>query len=443
MTRFLETRFFLAFFLLLIFFSASNVFATDYTSASFKVMDPVIAPAGFSSSGDFQLWSDIGEVGVGTSSAASFQLGGGFLRFPFASTPAVSATAGDTNVALTWTVSQGLDGWTSSGYDVGQSTASGGPYTYASVGNVTSYTANGLSVGTPYYFVIVVKDIFGNAIATSTEVSATPTAPSSTPPSTGGNGGGGGIISPTTSGTSVILSGRAYPLSQVSVLEDGQLALTTIAGPDSDFTATISNLSSGNYTFSVYSQDKNNVRSSMFTFPIFITSNVTTKISGIFIAPTLSVDKSEVKQGDNLAIFGQSVASSQIVININSSQEYVVNQPTDANGVYLLNFDTSPLAIGQHSTKTKSAFNGELSSLSDAVSFLVGNKNVLATTSNAVLKGDLNGDGKVNLIDFSIAAFWYKKSLSASFKTIECQRLNCDGKIDLTDFSIMAYYWTG
>jgi len=57
----------------------------------------------------------------------------------------------------------------------------------------------------------------------------------------------------------------------VNILKDGQLALSTIAGPDSNFTATIGNLSSGNYTFSVYGEDKNGLRSSPFTFQITIT----------------------------------------------------------------------------------------------------------------------------------------------------------------------------
>jgi hypothetical protein len=49
----------------------------------------------------------------------------------------------------------------------------------------------------------------------------------------------------------------------------------------------------------------------------------------------------------------------------------------------------------------------------------------------------------VNLVDFSIAAYWYKRPLSADFKVKEAAKLNGDGKIDLVDFSIMAYYWTG
>lgn len=260
----------------------------------------------------------------------------------------------------------------------------------------------------------------------------------------GGGGGGGSPSSPSIPNTNVVFSGRAYPLSRVSILKDGQIVVTTIAGPDSNFTATISSLSTGNYIFVVYGEDKNNIRSSLFTFPIYITSGVTTKIGGIFIAPTIAVDKSEVKQGDNIAIFGQSTPASEITISVNSEEEFFVKKMSDASGVYLLNFDTSVLEMGQHNTKSKVALNGEISSFSKVIGFAVGTKNVLAQLPiQSVMKADLNGDKRVNLVDFSIAAYWYKRPLSAVFKPIEIERLNGDGKIDLVDFSIMAFNWTG
>ena len=58
-------------------------------------------------------------------------------------------------------------------------------------------------------------------------------------------------------------------------------------------------------------------------------------------------------------------------------------------------------------------------------------------------KGDLNSDKKVNIVDFSIAAYWYKRTISAEFAAKERERLNGDGKVNLVDFSILAYYWTG
>ena len=111
--------------------------------------------------------------------------------------------------------------------------------------------------------------------------------------------------------------------------------------------------------------------------------------------------------------------------------------------MYLLNFDTNVLEIGSHSTRSKAAIAGEISQFSNTVGFKVGTKNIPVTPGKCPAKGDLNSDCRVNLVDFSIAAYWYKKPLSATFKPIELIKLNGDGKIDLIDFSIMAYYWTG
>ena len=259
----------------------------------------------------------------------------------------------------------------------------------------------------------------------------------------GGGGGGGGAYVPPVVETKVNFSGRAYPKTTVTLLKDAQIAATTIAGTDANFQISLSGLSAGNYIFSVYSEDKNGNRSSLLTFPVSITSGVTTNVSGIFIAPTIDVDKSEVKRGENLAIFGQSIPQGEITIVVSSEQDFFAKTQTDKDGIYLYNFDTTPLEMGQHFTKSKAALNGEISSFSKAISFAVGTRNVLAQPVKCPSKADLNNDCRVNLVDFSIAAYWYKRPLSAAFKVVEGEKLNGDGKVDLIDFSIMAYYWTG
>ncbi len=59
------------------------------------------------------------------------------------------------------------------------------------------------------------------------------------------------------------------------------------------------------------------------------------------------------------------------------------------------------------------------------------------STAASSKKGDVNGDGKVNLVDFSIMAYWYKRADPPA--SID---MNGDDKVDLKDFSIMASYWT-
>ncbi|MEK7082687.1 MAG: hypothetical protein AAB972_00825, partial [Patescibacteria group bacterium] len=279
------------------------VSADEFTSSSFRVLDPVIYPAGYGTSTDYQLWSSLAQLGIGTSTATNFTVHGGFLPFPTVTTPVVSATAGNAQVALSWTAATGALGWTVSGYNVGQSTTAGGTYTYTSVGNVTSSTRTGLSNGTTYYFVVRPEDAFGNAIATSSEVSSAPAAPaysqssyyaqssyssaSAGAPSGGGGSSSGGYVAPS---TEVNFSGRAYPKSTVTLLKDAQVTTTTVADPNANFSIKLNSISAGNYIFSVYSEDKQGRRSSLLTFPIGVTAGTVTNIGGIFIAPTIAAN---------------------------------------------------------------------------------------------------------------------------------------------------------
>lgn len=398
-----------------------------------------IQEGGKSTSSSFQLLSSLGEFVIGESSSGSFTGHLGFLYFPIATSPSVSATAGNAQVSLSWTSSTATLANVTH-YEVGVSTSLGGTYTYTNVGNVLAYIKTSLTNSTTYYFKVrVFAD--GILLATSSPVSATPIAP--IVPGGGGGGGGGGSSSGGTGDAGIIFSGRAFPLSKVNILKDGQLVISTIAGPDSNFTVTLSGLSSGNYNFSVYGIDNKGILSSSFTFPIFITAGATTNIGGIFIAPTISVDKSQFKKGDTVVVFGQSAQSSEVTININSEPEFFVKKATDANGVYLLNFDSSVLALGKHTARSKSVFEDEISPFSASVSFSVGSVEIPLAPSGCGKKGDLNADCRVNLVDFSIAAFWYKKTLSQTFVAVENSSLNGDSKVDLVDFSIMAFNWTG
>lgn len=418
--------------------------AQQFDSSSYRISDPVISPGGYSSSENFKISSVLYQVSMGTSSSSGFKGDSGFGLFPLVTSPIVTATGAVTSVNLSWTPAVGFLGWNVGGYNILKSTVSGGPYSYTPVGNITTYSATSLTAGSTYYFRVVVKDSLGNPIATSTEVSAVPTAastPVTPPPASGGGGGGGAIISPA---TTVNFSGRAYPRSTITLLKDAQVAATSISGSDANFQISLSGLSSGNYIFSVYTEDKDGHRSSLLSFPVSVTSGATTNVSGIFIAPSLVTDKSEVKRGDNIVIFGQSVPKSDITIVVNSAEEFYLKTLADNNGVYLQNFDTSPLEYGPHTTKSKAATSAEISSFSSVVGFTVGTKNVLAVSaSKCPAKGDINGDCRVNLVDFSITAYWYKRELAGAFTQTEKDKLNNDGKVNLVDFSIMAYYWTG
>ena len=260
------------------------------------------------------------------------------------------------------------------------------------------------------------------------------------PPPSGGGGGGGGGVTPVTGAS---FSGRAYPNRTITLLKDAQIVATTIAGGDANFSITITGLTPGNYIFSLYSEDWQGRRSTLSTFPLSITSGTITSVTGIFISPSLDVDKSEVKRGENIAIFGQTAPQADVTIQISGSPDFFAKTVSDKDGVYLHYFNTVVLDYGTHYAKSSAAIGAlAVSNFSPVVSFAVTTRNVMKARIT-VLKGDLNKDGKVNLVDFSIAAYWYRRILSPAMIEIECERLNCDKKINLVDFSILMYYWTG
>ncbi len=258
----------------------------------------------------------------------------------------------------------------------------------------------------------------------------------------GSSGGGGGIgLDPNINLPTIVnFSGMAYPLSKVYILKDGNIAVTTIADPAANFSVSFSGLNTNTYTFSVYGEDSSGRKSSFFSFPIYITLGTTVNIGNIFLSPTIDIDKSEVKKGDNLVIFGQSIPKKEIVISVHSDQELFYKSTSNNMGGYLYNLDTSVLEIGKHQTKSKSILNeSQISQYTTPLNFIVGTENKLKDKVEcSLLRGDLNCDNHVNLIDFSIMAYWYKKQNPPP--KID---LSSDGKISLVDFSIMAFNWTG
>jgi hypothetical protein len=287
-----------------------------------------------------------------------------------------------------------------------------------------------ISIFLNFYFFSPI--VFSESITSSVKVEIVTTTTTTTT-----LGGGGGGYTPL-SETKVIFSGRAYPKSTVTLLKDAQIVAKTVGGADANFEITLTNVTAGSYIFSVYSEDNKGNRSSLLTFPLTLSDGVIIKVTGIFISPTIDVDKSEVKKGEVVKIFGQSIPNSDVIVIINSEEEIYGKTKADKIGAYLYNLDTVELETGEHLAKSRATLEEEISPLSKVITFKVGTKTVLKEVKKEVAKGDTNNDNRVNLVDFSIAAYWYKRSSPPAQVD-----LNKDGKVDLVDFSIMAYYWTG
>lgn len=249
-------------------------------------------------------------------------------------------------------------------------------------------------------------------------------------------------LSPSLSGTdSAVFKGRAYPQSVISVLKNGLVLNELPANSDGTFEVPVHNIVPGTYTFSLLAKDKNGLKSSKVTYTIIITSGIVTEIKNIIIPPTITTDKTEVKQGDTITFSGFAAPSSWVDVSIFTQNGLITTVEASSSGAWSYTFSTTGLDLGDLTTKARFKLGSEYSLYSESVVVTIGTKNTLRKKNPIGLinaRCDLNNDGRVNLLDFSIMAFWYKR-LGFPQKV----DLNSDGRINLTDLSILAYCWTG
>ena len=279
---------------------------------------------------------------------------------------------------------------------------------------------------------------------TVTAIVVDPNAPVVVPPPVSGGGGGGGSggggVPLTTGSDSAVFKGLAYPGSIVTLLKNGVIAAETPASPNGTFEITLRNLNPGTYSFGILAEDSERRKSTLDLYTVFIATGVSTVVEGIFIPPTITTDKVETRRGDPITLLGKAAPNANITLSIHSETELVKKTTSNSSGSWLYKLDSLELEVGEHEGKARSSTQQDLSLFSDVVNFTVGTRNVVRTAStvSSPVKCDLNNDTRVNLLDFSIMAFWYKRT-GFPVKV----DLNADKKIDLADVSILAYCWTG
>lgn len=263
-------------------------------------------------------------------------------------------------------------------------------------------------------------------------------------PSSGGSGGGGGIEGqpkPYQSGEGrVIINGYAFPRSSVSVLVDGYLARTVQTATDGSFSAIIDAIARGAYTFGVYGTDKNGVKSSTYSTTFTVTGARGSTLSNVNVMPSIKVTPNPVDPGTALRVEGYTIPNATVTIeNQNDKSSASLKSFTatsDSNGAWSVSIDTTGFAKGTYKVRAKAKNDtvGVSTNYSAYTFYGVGE----AVAQNR--SSDLNRDGKVNLIDFSILLYWWG---SAGGNSNPPADINGDGKVSLTDFSIMIFNWTG
>ncbi|MBP9669340.1 MAG: hypothetical protein KBE09_03555 [Candidatus Pacebacteria bacterium] len=269
---------------------------------------------------------------------------------------------------------------------------------------------------------------------------------------TGGGPGGRGGAGSIPNGSeklflaSATLSGWAPPLSSVVVLKDGKVSSRVQTKFNGTFQAVVTDMERGTYTFMAYVEDKKQRTSSRFTSTLTLQSGTNNTLSNIILPPTVSLSSNEIEPGAEVVISGEAAPGRGIEVFLTkvgaAPGEFLkrtatssLGVPGAADGEWSIPVDTTGLAKGTYRIRARILVDASLQESSSnftSVSLGIGE----SPAADYSLLSDLNSDGKVNLIDFSILlSAWGQGDVPAD--------INADGIVNLSDVSILLFNWTG
>lgn len=239
---------------------------------------------------------------------------------------------------------------------------------------------------------------------------------------------------------SAVFKGYAYPDSSIVLIKNGLILHELPVNIDGTFEIPVRNIIPGVHTFNLFVKDASGLSSSKVTYTIIITSGIITEISGIYMPPTITTNKTEVALGDDITFSGKSIPKSEVTVTLFAKSGVSKIIKADERGNWTYTASTVDLDYGDYSVTARSKIANTQTAFSEKVLFKIGTSNKFRTSEKKLTNArcDLNNDLRVNLLDFSIMAFWYKRTGFPSKVD-----LNNDAKINLTDLSILAYCWTG
>lgn len=245
------------------------------------------------------------------------------------------------------------------------------------------------------------------------------------------------IINPPPIATKVVFHGFAFPNSRVTIQQDGMTKVEVPADPAAKFDVELNDVSAGTHSYDLFARDTDGRLDRSSNFVLTISEGTTTTLSGVFLGPTIAVDKQSAELGDTITMLGQTVPQSAVSIVVNSETQHTFAANADASGVWSYQFVTNDIGVGTHSARAKAtAPTHEVSAYSDSVSFAV--VQGAPKPCDGKRPGDLNCDGKVNITDFGILLFFWKSHTPSNPRA----DINADGIVDIRDFSSMLYWWT-
>ena len=254
--------------------------------------------------------------------------------------------------------------------------------------------------------------------------------------SSGGGSGGRGGSTEELGDTIISVTGLAYPGRTINIILDAETVGSVRANASGRFDFT-TDASPGTASLGFWAIDVSNTRSITFNTTFDVTQGAVTNIAGIILPPTISVPNQNVNPGDVVTVSGQSIPNAAIEVHVDNGGR-IERTTANAEGVWSLSLNTASLTVAPHTLRARSVSGtGQLttqSSFSTALQLFVGVDGQTTTPS------DLNRDGRVNLIDFSILIFWWQTNGGNSNPPAD---INGNGRVSIEDFSILLFNWSG
>ena len=248
----------------------------------------------------------------------------------------------------------------------------------------------------------------GNASWTTVVVPPVPAGPVSLPPTP-------------------IIRARAYPGADILISSfSGSAALeSTRVVSSSNGYFDIALKSTGTTSYGVVATDANGDRSQtkVFSFNLDL-GGLDTNLS-VVIPPTAKLLRSSITKGDNMVVTGYGFGNSAIQLFIDGVRIGDTAR-TDDTGKYRLLFNTAGLSFGSHEVMVNEVLqDGTVSDYSI--------RRTITISSLFTPKADFNNDAKINIQDWSIFLSRWNTAGGANGDL----DLNGDGMVDIADFSIM------
>ncbi len=314
----------------------------------------------------------------------------------------------------------------------------------------TTSTSTGTAVGTGIASTTasstcVGVDCIGTGSGSGTGASGSGSGSSASGGDGSGSGSGGGGGSSSDVGTKlpqagVRVTGWGYPNGVVSIVRDGTLARDINAGSDGSFNYTSEQMDRGSYTYAVSGTDSTGVRGASYTTTLWIRSDTVTTLANVLLPPTVTVANRSIEPGSTVPVSGFSVPRANISVWLRprlaqvSVGDILATTTAATNGAWTLTLPSTGLSQGTYELVAQAKMESGIES--DKSARLTIGIGVEVADTGCIGKGDLDCDGFVNLVDFSILLFnWNTASTAAD--------INGDGLVSLPDFSIMLYHWTG